>query len=289
MAFNKSRGNKSRQDRAAENREKSLESWKPKTELGKNVKAGKITGMDDIWAGGKIIKEPEIADFFLPGLEERVLKIGRGKRPFKWVQRMTDSGRRNTYCVVAVVGNKNGYVGIGRGCGKEYGSAIKQGVRKAKLSMTKVDRGCGSWDCGCGGNHSVSRDVNGKTGSIMVTLKPAPKGTGIAANAITKDILELGGVKDIWSSTKGHTRSRENLAFATFEAIKNLKRLRGVVEKKKAPEEKKVEAKPAEEGKKREEKAVKKDEKMRSRAKELREKTEKDLRKEVRKNDGKEK
>ena len=98
--------------------------WSPRTELGRAVKAGRITSLEQIWEIGKVIKEPEIVDFFLKDLEECVLKVGRGKRPFKWVQRMTDSGRRNRYFVMVTIGNKNGFVGLGIGHGKEYGTAI---------------------------------------------------------------------------------------------------------------------------------------------------------------------
>lgn len=201
--------------------------WKPRTELGQAVKAEKYESLDAVWKQGKKIKEPEIADFFLKDMEERILSIGKGQRPFRWVQRMTDSGRRNKYFVVVAVGNKDGYIGVGIGKAKEYGGAITQGVRKAKLNIIKVERSCGSWDCGCTDQHSVRFESSGKSGSVKVTLKPAPKGTRLATNNITKDIMELTGIKDIWSTTRGHTKTRPNMALATFDALKNLGKVRG--------------------------------------------------------------
>jgi len=133
--------------------------WIPRTGLGRAVKGGKIASIEQIWEMGKVIKEPEIVDFFLKDLEDRVLKIGRGKRPFKWVQRMTDSGRRNKYFVVVIVGNKNGFIGLGFGKAKEYGAAIASALRNAKLKVIKINRGCGSWDCGCGATHSIPVEV----------------------------------------------------------------------------------------------------------------------------------
>ena len=200
--------------------------WNPRTELGKGVKSGRITSMEQIWGMGKVIKEPEIVDFFLKDLEDRVLKVGRGKRPFKWVQRMTDSGRRNKYFVAVAVGTKNGFVGMGFGKAKEYGSSIASALRNAKLNVVKIQRGCGSWDCGCGGNHSIPVEVMGKSGSVKVFLKPAPKGTGLVASAISSDILELAGIKDVWSTTRGHTKTRANFAKATFAALFNLARIK---------------------------------------------------------------
>lgn len=201
-------------------------SWKPRTEIGKLVKAGKITSIDEIFSIGKKIQEPEIVDILLPDLEELILKIGSGGRPFKWVQRMTDSGRRNRYFVMVSVGNKKGYLGLGTGTAKEYGGAIESAVRNAKLSIMKVTMGCGSWDCGCCEIHSVPLETEGKAGSVSITLKPAPKGAGLVVNRTSKGLLELSGIKDVWSSTKGHTATRPNLAKATFNALYNLNKVK---------------------------------------------------------------
>jgi len=199
-----------------------LGGWVPRTEIGKAIASGKITSLEQIWQMGKAIKEPEIVDYFIKDLEERVLKVGRGKRPFKWVQRMTDSGRRNKYFVMVAIGNGKGFVGLGLGRAKEYGGAIASALRTAKLGILFVKKGCGSWDCGCGANHSIPVNSTGKSGSVIVTLRPAPKGSGIITNSTTKDILELAGVKDVYSATKGHTKTRANLAKATFNALRNL-------------------------------------------------------------------
>ncbi|MFO7872707.1 MAG: 30S ribosomal protein S5 [Candidatus Undinarchaeales archaeon] len=202
-------------------------SWKPKTGVGKLVKAGKITSIDEIFTMGKKIQEPEIIDILLPDLEELILKIGSAGRPFKWVQRMTDSGRRNRYFVMVAVGNRKGYLGLGTGTAKEYGGAIEGALRNAKLNVINITMGCGSWDCGCGETHSVPVETKGKAGSVKIELKPAPKGTGLVVNKTSRGILELAGVKDIWSATKGHTATRPNLAKATFNALYNLNKVKG--------------------------------------------------------------
>ncbi|HIJ98293.1 TPA: 30S ribosomal protein S5 [archaeon] len=199
-----------------------LPNWIPKTGMGKAIKRGKITSLEELWKMGKVIKEPEIIDYFVHDLQERVLKTGRGKRPFKWVQRMTDSGRRNKYSVMVAIGDNKSFVGLGLGRAKEYGGAIASALRNAKLDIVFVKKGCGSWDCGCGADHSIPVDSYGKSGSVTIILRPAPKGAGIIANNTTRDILELAGVKDVYSSTKGHTKTRSNLAKATFDALRSL-------------------------------------------------------------------
>ncbi|HIJ99687.1 TPA: 30S ribosomal protein S5 [archaeon] len=200
-----------------------LENWKPKTELGREVLAGNYESLDSIWDNAKVIREPEIVDFLLPGLEERILKIGKGQRPFKWVQRMTDSGRRSKYFVAAAVGDKNGYVGFGIGRAKDFGGAISQAMRRARLNLTKVEFGSGSWDeASSEGKHSIPYKVTGKCSSVSLDLLPAPKGTGLVANKISSDLISLAGISDLWTKSRGHTKTRVNMAAATFNALKKL-------------------------------------------------------------------
>ncbi|MEM0089221.1 MAG: 30S ribosomal protein S5, partial [Archaeoglobaceae archaeon] len=162
---------------------------------------------------GLPIREPEIVDVLLPELEEDVLEISM-------VQRVTDSGRRTKFRVTAVVGNRNGYVGIGVGKATQVAPAIQKAVENAKINIFRVERGCGSWECGCGSMHSVPFKVSGECGSVKVTLVPGPKGLGIVAADVAKKVIELAGVKDVWSITSGETRTTLNFALATFDALK---------------------------------------------------------------------
>ena len=148
------------------------EEWIPLTGLGKEVAAGQIANLDDVLESGRPIKEPQIVDYFLPDLEDEVLDINM-------VQRMTDSGRRVKFRCVVVVGNKNGYIGFGQAKDAQVGNGIKKAIENAKLNLIKVKRGCGSWECGCGAVHSIPVEVEGKVGSVRVTLKPAPQGIGL--------------------------------------------------------------------------------------------------------------
>jgi small subunit ribosomal protein S5 len=136
------------------------------------------------------------------------------------VQRMTDSGRRTKFRVTAVVGNRNGYVGIGTGKASQVAPAIQKAINDAKLNIFKVQRGCGSWECGCGGEHSLPFKVTGSCGSVRVMLIPGPKGLGIVAGDVAKRVIELAGVNDVWSFTKGQTKTTVNFAKATYEALK---------------------------------------------------------------------
>lgn len=202
--------------------EEIIKGWVPKTRIGQLVKEGKIKSIDEILEKNMEIKEPEIVDALLGELKEDILEINM-------VQRMSDSGRRTRFAVTALVGNGNGYIGIGRAHAKEVGSAIRKGVGRAKLNIMHIERGCGSWQCGCGRGHSVPFGVSGKSGSAEITIMPAPRGLGIVANDTAKRVLVLAGIKDAWTFTRGETRTKVNMSYATFNALKQMVGTRGVI------------------------------------------------------------
>jgi len=191
----------------------SLGSWVPRTQVGRMVAEGKIKSIDEIFARNLPIKEVEIIDALLPDLKFEVLNVN-------FVQRQTDSGEVSQYQVTVAVGNENGYVGVGMGKSKHIGTAIDKAVRRAKLSIIPVRRGCGSWECLCGEPHSVPFKVEGKSGSVRVVLIPAPKGVGLVASDVAKTVLRLAGINDVWSRSFGETRTTHNMAKAVYEALK---------------------------------------------------------------------
>ncbi len=186
--------------------------WIPQTKLGEMVQQGLIT-LDQIFHDNLVVKEKEIFEMLLPNLEEEVITI-------RMVQQMTRSGQRSRFKAVVIVGC-DGYIGFSSAKSPEVGPAIRKAITKAKLSIVPVLKGCGSWECDCGGHHSVPFKVSGKCGSIRITLIPAPSGTGLACADHVKSVLKLVGVEDVWSRTKGDTRTSENLVKATVDAIKN--------------------------------------------------------------------
>lgn len=207
-----------------------LEKWQPRTSLGKEVFEGKITDIEEIFKSGKIIKEPEIVDKLLPNLKSEIILIGgrTGKGggaqriPVKITATMHKSGRRFVTSAFSVVGNEDGLVGIGKGTAPEPRDAIAKSIQKAKLNLIKIKRGCGSWECGCGEEHSIPFKVEGKCGSVRVVLMPAPKGVGIVADDESKKIFRLAGIKDVWVKTFGNTSMRINLITAIYNALKKL-------------------------------------------------------------------
>ena len=194
--------------------------WEPRTRLGRQVAEGEITTMRQALDSGLPLKEPEIVDQLLPGLDDEVLDINM-------VQRMTDSGRRVKFRCCVVVGNRDGYVGYAEGREDQVGAAIQKAIEVAKLNIIEVDRGSGSWEDRSDEPHSLSRRTTGKAGSVTVELLPAPSGLGLAAAENVRHILELAGVEDAWTKSYGNTRTTMNLAKATFNALRNSSQARG--------------------------------------------------------------
>jgi len=214
--------------------EEALARWTPRTNLGKAVSKGEITDINKILDEGLKIKEFQIVDKLVPGLETELVLIGgrpgKGggieRTPLRITAKMHRSGRRYTSTAFAIIGNKDGIVGVGKGSGKESVKAIEKATVKAKLNVIKVPRGCGSWECGCGETHSIPFKTTGKEGSVKIILLPAPKGIGLVVNDESKKVLRLAGIKDVWGQSIGDTATRINSIKATFNALKNIHRYR---------------------------------------------------------------
>ncbi|VVB80907.1 30S ribosomal protein S5 [uncultured archaeon] len=207
-----------------------IESWKPKTELGRKVKNGEVKEIDTILDNGIPILEDQIVDCLMPNLQSELLMIGQSKgkfgggsrRIFKQTQKKTPEGNKPSFACMAVVGNSDGYVGIGYGKSKDTVPAREKAVRNAKLNLFKIRRGAGSWEDATSEPHSIPWAVKGKCGSVRLTLLPAPKGKGLVIEKECGKILKLAGIENVYSNAAGQTRSKVNLIEACIQALKNL-------------------------------------------------------------------
>ena len=179
----------SEKERQAAIRERVISEWVPKTELGKKVKSGEITEIDNVLDSGMKILEPQIVDVLLPDLEYDLITVGQSKGKFgggkrsiwKQTQKKTSEGNKPKFSTIAIVGNRNGYVGLGRGKAKETVPAREKAIRNAKLSLMKLRRGCGSWE-GVPGTNSIPFETQGRCGSVRLRMIPAPSGTRLVAH-----------------------------------------------------------------------------------------------------------
>ncbi|KAJ1547567.1 40S ribosomal protein [Nowakowskiella sp. JEL0078] len=202
------RGDRGRGRRGKKEDEKS--EWVPVTKLGRLVKENKIKSIEELYLFSLPIKEFQIVDRFLPSLKDEVMKI----MP---VQKQTSAGQRTRFKAFVVVGDGNGHVGLGVKCSKEVATAIRGAIILAKLSVIPVRRGY--WGTVLGDPHTVPAKITGKCGSSVMRLVPAPRGTGIVAAPVPKKLIQLAGISDVYTQSRGSTRTLGNFVKATFQAI----------------------------------------------------------------------
>lgn len=136
--------------------------------------------------------------------EERIIEIRR-------TTKVTKGGKNLSFRVLAVVGNKNGKVGIGIGKAREVPDAIRKALVSARRNIIEFPVVKGT----------IPHEVVGKQDAAEILMKPAAPGTGIIANGTVRAILELGGVQNVLTKAMGSTNSVA-MAQATMNGVKNL-------------------------------------------------------------------
>jgi len=174
------------------------------------VRDGRIKSIEHVYLFSLPIKEYQIIDIFLPKLKDEVMKV----MP---VQKQTRAGQRTRFKAFVAIGDSNGHIGLGVKCAKEVANAIRGAIITAKLSVVPVRRGY--WGNKIGDPHTVPQKVTGKSGSVSVRLIPAPRGTGLVAAPASKKILQLAGVQDCYTSSRGKTKTMGNFIKAAFDAV----------------------------------------------------------------------
>ena len=137
--------------------------------------------------------------------EERTIEINR-------VAKVVKGGRRFSFRVTVVVGDRKGQVGVGVGRANAVPEAIRKANEKARKDMRPMNL-IGT---------TIPHEVMGKVGGSKVLLKPASEGTGVVAGGGTRAVLEAAGVKDILTKSLGSTNIL-NVAKATMQALDHLK------------------------------------------------------------------
>ena len=177
------------------------------------IKQGKIKSLEQIYLHSIPIKEYQIVDYFIgANLVDEVMKI----MP---VQKQTSAGQRMRFKAFVVVGDSNGHIGLGVKACKEVAHSIQGSMILAKLNMVPVRRGY--WGAALGAPHTVPTKVHGKCGSVHIRLIPAPKGTGVVAAQTPKKVLVMAGIHDVFTCSRGHTRTLGNFVKATYFALRS--------------------------------------------------------------------
>jgi len=137
--------------------------------------------------------------------EQKILDIRR-------VTRVSKGGRKFTFSVAIVVGNKRGKIGIGTGKAGDTSFAIQKAVKAAEKNAVQIKMTKDS---------SIPHEVSAKYNSAKVLIIPA-KGRGIIAGSALRDIIELGGLKDINGKILSGSKNKLNISKAVMKAFKSL-------------------------------------------------------------------
>jgi len=134
-------------------------------------------------------------------LQESIVNIRR-------VTKVVKGGKNFRFSVTVVVGDKNGYVGVGLGKAQEIPEAVRKGIEDAKKNLIRVPVIHGT----------IPHEQLAKYGGAKVFIKPATEGTGVKAGGAMRAVLESVGVKNVLAKSKGSSNPH-NLVKATIAAL----------------------------------------------------------------------
>ena len=142
-----------------------------------------------------------------PEFDQKIISIRR-------VTRVVTGGRRFSFSVGVVIGDRKGRVGVGQGKAGDTPVAIDKAVRDAKKGMIRVNMTK---------NASIPHEVDAKYASSRVHIMRAP-GKGILAGSSVRTILEFAGVKEVSAKIFSRSKNKMNNAKAAIKALSQLRK-----------------------------------------------------------------
>lgn len=139
-----------------------------------------------------------------PEFEQKIINISR-------VTRVVKGGRRLSFRVDMVIGDKKGRVGLGSGKATDTSLAIQKAFNHARKNLLKLKLTA---------NNSIPHEVSAKVTSSRIEMMPN-KERGLVAGSTVRNVLELAGITDV--TTKVHSRSKNKLnnAKAALAALRS--------------------------------------------------------------------
>jgi small subunit ribosomal protein S5 len=140
-----------------------------------------------------------------PEFDQKIVDIRR-------VTRVTSGGRKFSFAVAVIAGDKKGRVGFGTGKGLDTAAAVDKAYRKAKKNLIRIP---------LNKDGMIPHEVAAKFSSARVEIRPAP-GKGIVAGSSVRDVIEIAGIKDVIGKLRSGTKNRMNNAQAAILALSTL-------------------------------------------------------------------
>ena len=141
-----------------------------------------------------------------PEFDQRIISIRR-------VTRVVAGGRRFSFSVAMVIGDRKGSVGVGIGKATDTALAIGKAVNNAKKNMVHLKLTKAG---------SIPHDLKAKYAASHVEMYPAP-GRGVVSGSSVRDVVELAGIKDITTKLLSRSKNKINNARAAVKALSELK------------------------------------------------------------------
>lgn len=176
-------------------------------EAGKDVRRGAGRGDDNKRNPRRARRTPRREERVRSEFDQKIISIRR-------VTRVMAGGRRFSFSVAIVIGNKKGKVGVGIGKGGDTQLAIEKAVRSARKNMIEIP---------LSKHQHIPHDVSAKVSASQIMIMPAP-GRGLVAGSSVRIVLELGGVKDVTAKIFSRSKNKLNNARAAIAALQMLKR-----------------------------------------------------------------
>ena len=140
-------------------------------------------------------------------MDQRMLDLRR-------TARVVSGGRRFSFRVVVVVGNRNGRVGVGIGKAPDVAGAMEKAAHQARKNVINVP---------LTKEKSIPHEVVGKYSAARVILKPAREGRGLVAGGPVRVVADLAGIRNLTAKILGRTPNKLNNARAVMEALRSLR------------------------------------------------------------------
>lgn len=137
-----------------------------------------------------------------PEFDQKILDIRR-------VTRVVAGGRRFSFSVALVAGDKKGAIGLGLGKAGDTALAINKALRNAKKNMVRLK---------LTKTMSIPHELSAKFASSQVSLSPN-KGRGLVAGSVVRDIVKISGMKDITGKIVSNSKNKLNNAKAVMAAL----------------------------------------------------------------------